>query len=79
MKQGDGGTFPLAPALALGPAVEEGVGTDLARLSPGLGWICDKGDGGAGLRILVRDADCPVPLCVCEGRGKYGFEGDNLF
>ena len=59
MKQGDGGTVPVAPA----PAVEdEGVGTDLARLSPGFGWIWDKGDGGAGLRILVRDADCPVPL-----------------
>ena len=55
MKQGDWGT----PALAV---EDEGVGTDLARLSPGLGWIWDKGDGGAGLRILVRDADCPVPL-----------------
>jgi hypothetical protein len=66
MKQGDTGTaFP-------GLTVDEvGVGTALEFESPVSGWICDKGEGGAGFRIRV-DADGAVE------RGKYGLVGDSL-
>jgi len=64
MKQGDTGTAP--PGLAVD---EVGVGTALELESPVSGWICDKGEGGAGFRIRVAGA---------VERGKYGLDGDNL-
>ena len=67
MKQGDTGT--AAPGLTVD---ELGVGTalELELESPVSGWICDKGEGGAGFRIRVDEA---------VERGKYGLDGDNLF
>lgn len=66
MKQGDTGAAPP------GFTVEEvgvGVGTALELESPVSGWICDKGEGGAGFRIREDG--------VVE-RGKYGLVDDNL-
>jgi len=64
MKQGDTGAAP--PGLTVD---EVGVGTALELESPVSGWICDKGEGGAGFRIREDG--------VVE-RGKYGLVEDNL-